>query len=177
MKQNKFCTISFCPVNYEAMVDDALCTITCWDRKFRATSPQSFTLWQQVTMEVTRWDHSRSQHYRKYIQPFTRRKSIVICHSPRSLYYCLFDWQLRDCFLHGEVASAGASSDVYSAGWPVAAAWAVIAQAKLFLQSSFCKNNKKTVRFTYHSALSSEWCIKPKFFFVLCDKQTAVTYM
>jgi len=80
------------------MVDDALCTITCCDRKFRATRQQSFTLWQQVTYEVTRWDHSRSQHYSKYIQLFTRRKSIVRCHSPRSLYYCLFDWQLRDAF-------------------------------------------------------------------------------
>jgi len=29
------------------------------------------------------------------------------------------DCQLRDCFLHGEVANAGASSDVPSAGWPV----------------------------------------------------------
>ena len=40
------------------------------------------------------------------------------------------DWQLRDCFLHGEVANAGASSDVHSAGWPVVVAWSEQSQVK-----------------------------------------------
>jgi len=28
------------------------------DRKAQAVSAQSFTLWQQATIEITRWDHS-----------------------------------------------------------------------------------------------------------------------
>ena len=40
-----------------------------------------------------------------------------------------FGWQLRDYFLHDEVANAGASSDVHSAGWPVVA-WSEQSQVK-----------------------------------------------
>ena len=40
------------------------------------------------------------------------------------------DCQLRDCFLCGEVANAGAPSDVHSAGWPVVVAWSEQRQVK-----------------------------------------------
>jgi len=33
-------------------------TVYCCDRKSRAASAQSFTLWQQATIEMTRLDHS-----------------------------------------------------------------------------------------------------------------------
>jgi len=39
------------------------------------------------------------------------------------------DWQIRDCFHHGEFANAGASSDVHSAGWPLVA-WSEQSQVK-----------------------------------------------
>jgi len=36
--------------------------LLCYDRKARTASAQSFTLWQQATIEITRRDHSRCHH-------------------------------------------------------------------------------------------------------------------
>jgi len=59
----------------------------CCDRKARASSAQSFALWQQATIEITH--HNHSPH--TLVITFNRSHvSIDKPYTPQSLCYCLF---------------------------------------------------------------------------------------
>jgi len=59
----------------------------CCDRKARAASALSFTLWQQAAIEITCHDHSS----RTPVISFNRwHVSISRDYKPQSVYYCLF---------------------------------------------------------------------------------------
>jgi len=61
------------------------------DRKARVASAQSFTLWQQATIEITRRDHSR----RTPVITFNHSHvSNGRAYTPRSLHCCLFAPQI-----------------------------------------------------------------------------------
>jgi len=59
----------------------------CCDRKSRAAYAQSFTLWQQATIEFTCHDHSSHTLLLRSIVDIV---SITRDYTPQSLYYCLF---------------------------------------------------------------------------------------
>ena len=84
--------------------------IYCCDRKSRAACAQSYTPWQQATIEITRRDHSR-RRLNSARPPHPGHSTILLCseipsgtcaklrtvaasnnrvHMPWSLYYCLF---------------------------------------------------------------------------------------
>jgi len=69
--------------------------LCCCDRKGRAASAESFTLWPQATTEIIRRNHSS----RKLVilfnrsQPGTGRNS-----TPQSLYHCLFGPRINGCY-------------------------------------------------------------------------------
>jgi len=63
----------------------------CCDRKSRAACAQSFTPWQQATIEFTCRDHSP----RTLVVTFNRSQvNIGRASTPRSLFYCLFASQI-----------------------------------------------------------------------------------
>jgi len=64
----------------------------CCNRKARAASAQSFTLWQQATIEITRRDHSS----RRLVNTFNHShvSNISKDYTQRSLCYCLFAPQI-----------------------------------------------------------------------------------
>ena len=64
----------------------------CCDRKARAAYAQSFTLWQQATIEITCHGHSSQTLLLRSIVGITRG------YTPRSLYYCLFAPLIYGCF-------------------------------------------------------------------------------
>ena len=62
-------------------------TLYCCDRKSRVTCAQSFTLWQQATIEFTCPDHSP----RTLVVTFNGSQvNIGRASTPRSLFYCLY---------------------------------------------------------------------------------------
>ena len=62
-------------------------TLYCWDWKSRAACAQSFSLWQQATIEFTCNDHSP----RTPVVTFNRSQvNIGGASTSRSLFYCLF---------------------------------------------------------------------------------------
>jgi len=66
------------------------------DRKARAAYAQSFALWQQATIEITRGDHSA----RTLVITFNRSHvSIGRTSTLRSLFYCLFTLHIYRVFL------------------------------------------------------------------------------
>jgi len=71
------------------------------DRKSRAASTQSFTLWQQATIEITRRDHSR----RTLVITFNRSHvSNGRAYTPRSLHCCLFAPHIHGVVLRAHFA-------------------------------------------------------------------------
>jgi len=71
--------------NFVHSVDDHF-NIFCCDRKARAASAQSFTLWQQATMEIMRRNHSPCT---LVIMFDHSQVNIGRASMPQSLYHCL----------------------------------------------------------------------------------------
>ena len=68
----------------------------CCDGKSWAACAQSFALWQQATIEITRHDHS----WRTLVIMFNRSHvSIGRASTSHSFYYCLFMPRIYDVFL------------------------------------------------------------------------------
>jgi len=68
----------------------------CCDRKDRAAFAQSFTLWQQATVEIT-----FVVTVVNYSQLYSRFTSITRDHSRGSLYYWLFAPHIYVCYSSG----------------------------------------------------------------------------
>ena len=73
-------------------------------RKSRAACAQSFAMWQQATIEMTRRDNSRS--HRQQAQSTVHQvhkhywRSVTMITPSGSLYYCLFAPHIHSVFLH-----------------------------------------------------------------------------
>ena len=102
--QNEVCTIRFRSLKHEVVMDGALCSFTAGKHEpaCKRSTAEALFLAPAVDESVGTVLFLVQRHL----------TSGEVLETEGAL-----DWQLRDCFLYGEVAIAGASSDVHSAGW------------------------------------------------------------